>query len=479
MRIFKDSKQQKIDRLTERLHDAEQRLWLLDAKCGVGLWEVRLHKGEYDHPDNKWIYSSEFRRLFGFKDESDFPNKMETWTSRIHPEDTATALADFGRAVEDKSGGTRVDITYRYLCADNQYRWFRALGGCKHLVDEDTVLSCGSLIDIHEQTTLKDKEALAAEESRITLDLLMSAATALAEGDLSHRIPERMPVQYDGLKKNLNTAIDHIENIVCNLVVAIEVMRANARDISHSTKDLAARSEKQAVFLEETTVALEEVATAVADSAKSAIDLAEITARARSTAEGSGLIAKRAKAAMSEIGKSSNQIVEIIGVIDAIAFQTNLLALNAGVEAARAGDAGKGFAVVAQEVRELAQRSALAAKEIKALISTSNTQVAQGVDLVDSTSVALNKIFGEVNDIAGYAAGFANSAKEQSGGIQAIKEAVLEMDGATQRNAAKVEEVAASSVSLANLASELAGLAGQFNISSSEKPRIIDYRRAS
>jgi methyl-accepting chemotaxis protein len=168
--------------------------------------------------------------------------------------------------------------------------------------------------------------------------------------------------------------------------------------------------------------------------------------------------------AMNAIEASSRQIGNIIGVIDDIAFQTNLLALNAGVEAARAGDAGRGFAVVATEVRALAQRSEDAAKEVKAIISTSNQQVGAGAKLVDETGQALLRITEQVNSLNGLVRDIANAAKEQSAGLNQINETMNEMDQVTQPNAAMVEETTNASNSLASEASALARLIGAFKI---------------
>src|SRR5690606_2699438 len=186
--------------------------------------------------------------------------------------------------------------------------------------------------------------------------------------------------------------------------------------------------------------------------------------QARVGAEKSGAVVREAVEAMAQIEKSSQQIGQIIGVIDEIAFQTNLLALNAGVEAARAGDAGKGFAVVASEVRALAQRSAEAAKEIKDLISTSTHQVDQGVDLVGQTGSALEKIVAQVGEITGLVTEIAASAREQSTGLAEVNTAVNQMDQVTQQNAAMVEQSTAASHHLAQEADELAGLVAKFRL---------------
>jgi len=203
----------------------------------------------------------------------------------------------------------------------------------------------------------------------------------------------------------------------------------------------------------------------VKDATKRAQEAGHLVGRAKVGAEKSGEVVQQAVAAMEQIATSANEISNIIGVIDEIAFQTNLLALNAGVEAARAGEAGKGFAVVAQEVRELAQRSAGAAKEIKNLITTSNGQVQQGVQLVGETGRALELIVTEVQEINRHVAAIAESAQEQSSGLQQINTAVNQMDQDTQKNAAMVEESTAASHGLAREASSLNGLIAQFKLS--------------
>ncbi len=204
------------------------------------------------------------------------------------------------------------------------------------------------------------------------------------------------------------------------------------------------------------------------DATKRAQEAGELVARARTGAERSGEVVQRAVRSMEQIEKSSGEIGNIIGVIDEIAFQTNLLALNAGVEAARAGEAGKGFAVVAQEVRELAQRSANAAKEIKALITTSNDQVRGGVELVGETGRALETIVSEVQEINRHVAAIVESAHEQSSGLQQINTAVNQMDQDTQKNAAMVEESTAASHGLAKEAFSLNQLLSQFKLGNGE-----------
>ncbi|MFN3502749.1 MAG: methyl-accepting chemotaxis protein, partial [Allorhizobium sp.] len=243
-----------------------------------------------------------------------------------------------------------------------------------------------------------------------------------------------------------------------------------------ASDSLSKRTEQQAAAVEETAAALEQITQAVAASTERASEAGKLVARTKEGAERSGLVVRNAIEAMSQIENSSKQISNIIGVIDDIAFQTNLLALNAGVEAARAGEAGKGFAVVAQEVRELAQRSATAAKEIKALINTSSDQVKTGVQLVGETGKALEQIVIEVKDINTNVAAIVEASREQSTGLSEINKAVNAMDQNTQQNAAMVEESTAASHSLAKQAASLRELVSQFRIGQHSSHKVMEAR---
>jgi methyl-accepting chemotaxis protein len=241
-------------------------------------------------------------------------------------------------------------------------------------------------------------------------------------------------------------------------------MGAGTQQIATASNDLSRRTEQQASSLEETAAALDEITATVRKAAEGATHARKVVADTKVDAEKSGEVVRKAVDAMGSIEKSSQQIGQIIGVIDEIAFQTNLLALNAGVEAARAGDAGRGFAVVASEVRALAQRSAEAAKEIKALISTSTQQVSEGVQLVAETGNSLERIMSKVAEINTVVSDIAAGAQEQATGLQQVNTAVNEMDKVTQQNAAMAEEATAAGRSLAVEAEQLAGLVGQFRL---------------
>jgi methyl-accepting chemotaxis protein len=253
---------------------------------------------------------------------------------------------------------------------------------------------------------------------------------------------------------------------------------SGTREISQSAEDLSKRTEQQAASLEETAAALDEITVNVASSSKRAEEARSIAALANASAAQSGTVVANAVNAMRRIEDSSSQISNIIGVIDEIAFQTNLLALNAGVEAARAGDAGRGFAVVAQEVRELAQRSAKAAREIKDLIRNSTAEVESGVKLVGDTGTALKTIETYVVTINQHMDAIATSAREQSVGLAEVNTAVNQMDQVTQQNAAMVEETNAASATLANEAGRLRELISQFVLDARNSTSNEEFRRS-
>ena len=295
-----------------------------------------------------------------------------------------------------------------------------------------------------------------------SVDDVAVGLTALAEGDLTARIERPLIPGLDRLRLDFNNSLDKLQAAMATVGENTNAIAAGSKEIQAASDSLAKRTEQQAAAVEETAAALEEITQTVTDSSKRADEAGSLVARTKAGAEKSGEVVKSAIAAMGQIESSSREISNIIGVIDDIAFQTNLLALNAGVEAARAGEAGKGFAVVAQEVRELAQRSANAAKEIKALITTSGEQVRNGVSLVGQTGKALEQIVSEVQDINSNVIAIVEASREQATGLQEINKAVNAMDQNTQQNAAMVEETTAASHSLARESETLRNLLAQF-----------------
>ncbi|MGE4279944.1 MAG: methyl-accepting chemotaxis protein [Magnetospirillum sp.] len=278
---------------------------------------------------------------------------------------------------------------------------------------------------------------------------------ALATGDLTKRITGDYDGIFGRLKTDLNQTAAKLSTIVGTIDQATKTITTSASEVAAGSQDLSERSEQQASALEETAASMEELAATVRQNAANAQAADQLAADARQVAANGGQVVTDAIAAMGRIESSSKKIEDIVGMIDEIAFQTNLLALNAAVEAARAGEAGKGFAVVAQEVRNLAQRSAEASKEIKGLIAESSTQVRSGAELVKSAGDTLADILGSVKRVADIVAEIASASGEQASGIDQVNSAVSQMDEMTQQNAALVEESAAAAQSLAHAAEGL------------------------
>lgn len=296
------------------------------------------------------------------------------------------------------------------------------------------------------------------------VEAVASGLSQLAANNLAYRIDQALDPAFEIVRADFNAAMTNLEATLVSVAAATDNVGGAAGEIATVADDLSQRSERQAASLEETAAALDEITATVKRSAAGATEAAAAVSGARGQADRSAEVVREAVAAMGEIETSSGQISQIIGVIDEIAFQTNLLALNAGVEAARAGEAGKGFAVVASEVRALAQRSAQAAKEIKALIAASTDQVERGVTLVEQTGHALHQIVDEISRINDLITEMAASAQEQATGLGEVNLAVNQMDQVTQQNAAMAEEANATAVNLRRDCAALRNLVGRFHL---------------
>lgn len=297
-----------------------------------------------------------------------------------------------------------------------------------------------------------------------TVGQLSSALQGLAEAHLERRIDRAFPAEYERLRSDFNTALAQLSATMSDVFSGIHTIESSTADISSASDQLSRRTEQQAANLEESTAALGEITAGVNRTAESAAQVQQVVGRARETAQRSDSIVTRAVQGMGAIEASARDINRILGVIDEMAFQTNLLALNAGVEAARAGEAGRGFAVVASEVRALAQRAAEAANEIKALISTSETHVAEGVTLVGETGEALRGIIGQIGIMSEHVEEIARSAQEQATALSEVNTAINQMDRMTQQNAAMVEETTAATQKLADESGHLMRLVSRFTI---------------
>jgi methyl-accepting chemotaxis protein len=287
---------------------------------------------------------------------------------------------------------------------------------------------------------------------------------ALAEGDLTQQIAGTYQGELEKLKGSINRALANLTTTLTTVRAAAESVSTGAEQITKGNEDLSQRTSEQASSLEETSSAMEEMTSTVKQNADNAKQANQLAITARGIAEKGGLVTTKAIDAMEEINKSSKKIADIITVIDEIAFQTNLLALNAAVEAARAGEHGRGFAVVAAEVRNLAQRSATAAKEIKGLINESVQRVTDGSELVDQSGKTLAEIVGSVKRVTDIIAEITAASQEQASGIDQVNKAIMQMDETTQQNAALVEEATSASQSMKEQARELMNQVASFKL---------------
>jgi methyl-accepting chemotaxis protein len=320
----------------------------------------------------------------------------------------------------------------------------------------------GEMIAAIEVFRASSLACVAAEQQALIVRELTAGLEALAGKNLIYRIDTVFPAEFEPLRVSFNTATAELCGVLSHTASATNNVLTGAAEIRSASGDLAQRTEQQAANLEQSAAAMHEVTALVQKTAHNALDVGRQVSEAHvSTTEGAAVV-HRAVDAMGNIQKSASQINSIIDVIDGIAFQTNLLALNAGVEAARAGDAGKGFAVVANEVRALAQRSADAANDIKALITASNESVAEGVAMVDATGSVLLQIGERVAAINTRITDIADSAQNQADRLQQVNLSVGEMDKMTQQNAAMVEQSNAAARSLAEEATDLSALVQAF-----------------
>ncbi|MBY3238558.1 Cache 3/Cache 2 fusion domain-containing protein [Rhizobium leguminosarum bv. viciae 248] len=338
-----------------------------------------------------------------------------------------------------------------------------------------------------EQRELSDAERARNDADKRSLDgqidfavnQLAAGLGRLSQGDVSQTIGTPFVGRLEQLRVDFNASLLRLQDTLSGIRDSASTIQRNSGAVSASAGELSKRTEAQAANLEETAAAVEEITVTVRSSAERAREANNVVAATKKTADNSGAVVGDAVAAMDRIEQASQRIEQIIEVIDDIAFQTNLLALNAGIEAARAGEAGKGFAVVAQEVRELAQRSADAAREIKSLIETSSREVTAGSELVQKTGSVLASISQEIIAISGHVETIATASRDQSAALQEVNGSVNAMDQMTQKNAAMVAETTQASRLLAGEADTLMALIERFRIVAESAPAHLGARRVA
>src|SRR5262245_13855157 len=374
--------------------------------------------------------------------------------SRIMMSETSVALKTFLDTI-----GSLVEYEGKHLEASGaQAKQHHMSGRLLMLVLSAVVLLIGSGCALGVTRSITQPMAMAVR-----------VAEGIAAGELHHDIRVTARDETGRLLQAMQSMREQLRQIVGEIRQASGNVSNAASEIVQGNTELSQRTQEQASALEETASSMEEMYSTVKQNADNARQANQLAANARAQAEQGGEVVSKAVRAMAEIGHSSKKIADITGVIDGIAFQTNLLALNAAVEAARAGEQGRGFAVVAAEVRKLAQRSAEAAKEIKALISDSVEKIEGGTRLVDASGQTLNDIVTAVKKVSDIVAEIALASQEQSAGIEQVNKAVMQMDEMTQQNAALVEEAAAASESVDTQARSLQQLMVFFTLEGGSK----------
>lgn len=353
----------------------------------------------------------------------------------------------------------------------------------------DSIVDAASSGDFSKQISLDGKDGFfltlgkglneLISTMEVALNDIIRMLGAMARGDLSERITRDYQGAFGQMKHDANETADRLTEVITKIRTASGSIASAANEIAQGNADLSQRTEEQASSLEETASSMEQMTSTVKQSADNAVQASTLAMEAQNKARTGGEVVSRAVNSMEEINASSKRISDIIGVIDEIAFQTNLLALNAAVEAARAGEQGRGFAVVAGEVRNLAQRSAAAAKEIKDLIRDSVTKVQDGTSLVNESGKTLNEIVSAVEDVTSMMREIADASREQTSGIEQVNTAVTQMDEMTQQNAALVEEASAAGEAMAEQARSMNQIVEFFSVVAKTEAAVANSASSS
>jgi Methyl-accepting chemotaxis protein (MCP) signalling domain/PAS fold len=417
------------------LHKAE---WLdtLSDRSGIGLWDAVLHEGDAMHPKARWTWSAEFRRLCGFSTEAEFPNVVQSWSDRLHPDDVAATFAAFGATC---SSGIGYNVTYRLKVRDGSYRWFRATGGVVLDDKRRPRRACGSLVDIDAATILE----IAQKTMKIKLADEFEAEIVQLTGAVS-----------DSSARMEATA---------------QSMSTTADETSRQAGTVAAASEEAGMGMQTVASASEELSASISEISRQVAHSAKVTGKAVSDAQRTDRIVRA-------LAEGAQKIGDVVSLITSIAGQTNLLALNATIEAARAGDAGKGFAVVASEVKNLAQQTSKATEDIRAQIGQMQAATVEAVD-------AIRGITGTIEEVSSIATSIAAAVEEQGAATAEIARNVQQTAAASQATSTNIAGVNRSAGETGSAATQVLGAAGELSRQSerlaAEVKRFVGNIRAA
>ena len=406
---------------TLKMQLLQVRFELVNQASSDGLWDMSVLAGDPVNPSNEFWWSDQFRKMLGFRDERDFPNVLDSWASCLHPEDKGWVLAAFAAHLTDTSGRTPYDVEYRLETKSEGYRWYRARGTTLRDAGGVPLRVAGSLADITEQKSRILQTQHIAETAAAASTQFAASASNIAAG-----------ARHQTQQTAKNAAS------IAEMVHSLTETNANAIQAARTSQEAGVTAEEGGRVVSKTILGMKAIVDIVSDAA----------------------------AQVSELGKSSRRVGEIVGVIDSIASQTNLLALNAAIEAARAGAEGRGFAVVADEVRKLAEHTASSTKEIAAVITQIQTDTAQALNSIQQSKAEVEK----GRDLAG-------QAEEALGQIikaaRKVEEIIAQVAAASQQQLATSQELAQSTEVINQITEANAASIAEMTRGSSDIERII------